>query len=221
MQYKKATGSDILECAAYETSTSLLSALRVHSFIHILPVLLSLSTSDKKTYLEIGVYKGGSLDTVKNCADYFVGVDLFDYPFPDDVDQCPKQSRHTVLGALENTGADTSKITLIEGDSTSQEVIDSVAKSLGRKKADLLFIDGAHTEDYLYRDLVNYIPFVKRGGFIACDDVGFPGYANLIAQVDQFKERYQVNDIGCLPNKAGASFHGHDKINPIYIMQKL
>jgi predicted O-methyltransferase YrrM len=42
---------------------------------------------------------------------------------------------------------------------------------LGRKKIDLLFIDGDHTYEGVKADFEKYLPLVKKGGLIAFHDI--------------------------------------------------
>ena len=40
---------------------------------------------------------------------------------------------------------------------------------------DWIYIDGDHRYEYVMRDLANYVPKVKAGGYIVCDDYHYPG----------------------------------------------
>jgi predicted O-methyltransferase YrrM len=48
---------------------------------------------------------------------------------------------------------------------------DNVVNQFADESLDLLHIDGNHSEDHAYNDAVNYLPKVKRGGYIMFDDI--------------------------------------------------
>jgi len=51
---------------------------------------------------------------------------------------------------------------------------DLVAVLVEEKPFDLLYIDGKHKGDGLFKDLYNFWPFVHPGGLIICDDIHDP-----------------------------------------------
>lgn len=57
---------------------------------------------------------------------------------------------------------------------------------------DILHIDGAHSEVASVRDVVNYMPKVKPGGFIWFDDVDWETTKKAVAMVEQFCERVDM-----------------------------
>ena len=61
--------------------------------------------------------------------------------------------------------------TIINGDSTDENVISSVKNEI----FDAVFIDGNHSYEYVKKDLQNYSPFVKEGGIVALHDANFEG----------------------------------------------
>lgn len=60
---------------------------------------------------------------------------------------------------------------LIREDSHKAETLEKVKDALGRKKLDLLFIDGDHTYEGVKKDFEMYSPLVREGGLIAFHDV--------------------------------------------------
>ena len=54
---------------------------------------------------------------------------------------------------------------------------------------DFVWIDGDHSKDIVYNDLVNYWPKMKRGGFIGGDDIH---YEEVLNDVKKFSEEYNV-----------------------------
>jgi len=63
------------------------------------------------------------------------------------------------------------KLYLIEGDSHSLEVKEKVSSILNGRKADILFIDGGHSYNEIYKDFVYHSKFVRDGGTIALHDI--------------------------------------------------
>jgi hypothetical protein len=65
---------------------------------------------------------------------------------------------------------------LIDGDSASDFVISEVARILGDRKIDFLFIDGDHDIAPVAADWKNYSPLVRSGGFVAFHDIDFDAF---------------------------------------------
>ena len=65
----------------------------------------------------------------------------------------------------------TCKVTLLSGDSHTADFKQRVAKELGGKKADFIFIDGDHTVGGVTADYNDYREFVRPGGIIAFHDI--------------------------------------------------
>lgn len=59
----------------------------------------------------------------------------------------------------------------IKRDSHVQQTIDDLAKILGGRKIDVLFIDGDHSKEGMLQDFKDYSPFVRVGGIIAVHDI--------------------------------------------------
>jgi predicted O-methyltransferase YrrM len=52
--------------------------------------------------------------------------------------------------------------------------------NIEKESIDVLHIDGNHDEEYVTKDIVNYLPLVKKGGYIIMDDTTWPGVINSI-----------------------------------------
>lgn len=87
--------------------------------------------------------------------------------------------------------------TLIKHLSTDLEAIELA----GKKKYDLLIIDGDHSYAGVKADFENYARFVKLGGYIIFDDYGSPDWPDIQAYVD--------GELGNHPNisPVGSSWH--------------
>ena len=49
-----------------------------------------------------------------------------------------------------------------------------------KESIDILHIDGNHDEEYVTKDILFYLPLVKKGGYIIMDDITWPGVINSI-----------------------------------------
>lgn len=84
----------------------------------------------------------------------------------------------------------------------------AIIKTVSQLKYDCVYVDGIHTYDGCYSDLVNYAPLVKQGGYLviddACNDMHMPfGFFQGIdtvtnATLDYMKEN--GNDWGFITN---------------------
>lgn len=52
--------------------------------------------------------------------------------------------------------------------------------NLEKESIDILHIDGNHDEEYVTKDILFYLPLVKKGGHIIMDDITWPGVINSI-----------------------------------------
>ena len=62
------------------------------------------------------------------------------------------------------------KITMIEGSSTSEEVIERVKEFVKTKKRVMVFLDSNHTHDHVLKELELYSPFVSTGSYFVVFD---------------------------------------------------
>jgi cephalosporin hydroxylase len=62
------------------------------------------------------------------------------------------------------------RIQMIEGSSTSKEILDKVKKIASRKRKILVCLDSNHTHEHVLRELELYAPFVTVGSYIVVFD---------------------------------------------------
>jgi predicted O-methyltransferase YrrM len=53
-------------------------------------------------------------------------------------------------------------------------------QNIKNESIDVLHIDGNHDEEYVTKDILNYLPLVKKGGYIIMDDISWVGVINSI-----------------------------------------
>jgi predicted O-methyltransferase YrrM len=109
-----------------------------------------------QTILEIGMGTGGSMNIWGEFAApdaFLVGVDT------------DKQVTETYVHNNREQ-----KLTFVIGDSTFPMTLGMVKQTLGNRKVDFLFIDGAHDET-VRSDYELYSPLVREGGIIALHDI--------------------------------------------------
>jgi predicted O-methyltransferase YrrM len=144
--------------------------------------------------VEIGVYKGSSLlyfaevlqttrgrvigidpyklDSLKNeipnkeISDYFYDVLFKEQKTLDNIYFNLKQ-------ILENNNLE-NLITLVRDKS------ENYYQNIENESIDVLHIDGNHDEEYVTKDILNYLPLVKKGGYIIMDDTSWVGVINSI-----------------------------------------
>ena len=92
-------------------------------------------------------------------------------------------------------------ITMIEGDSTAPQTIESVHDAVGAADTVMVFLDSNHTRDHVLAELEAYAPLVTKGAYcIVCDGimkdiVGAPrtkpewAYDNPVSAVAAFLEK--------------------------------
>jgi hypothetical protein len=114
-----------------------------------------------RSYLEIGVFEGETFANVKSPRRY--GVD----PEPVfDVNLLPRRSKFAVV--------------------TSDEFFASVRRS---RKFDVAFIDGLHTFEQTYRDVINTLSHVRRGAVLIDDTVPSDEYSAIPDQEESYRAR--------------------------------
>jgi len=103
--------------------------------------------------VEIGRCRGGSL--ILMCKSSPSSV-VYSIDISDEYNQMVKNH-------LEYLNIQESQYELLEGDSTD------ISKTWD-KEIDLIFIDGDHSENAVFKDLSNWIPSVKKNGFVLMHD---------------------------------------------------
>lgn len=129
---------------------------RVEELCAIAGILLAVRP---KHILEIGVYGGGSFALwCALAAGKKIGIDSGSIGGP----------IHQRIGDFRARFGD---VTVIRGDSHSNETKEEVLRVLDGQPLDFLFIDGDHTLPGVTRDFAMYGPLVSRGGWIAFHDI--------------------------------------------------
>lgn len=128
-----------------------------------------LKSSNSKTVVEIGVWKGDfSKDLLKTCEfiERYYMIDpwanLPDWNKPFNVDS--ETFDHIYDEAITKTSFAKDKITVLRG--RTKEVIDKIPDN----SLDFAYIDGDHTLRGITIDLINLLPKIKENGFIGGDD---------------------------------------------------
>jgi len=111
--------------------------------------------------IETGVAWGGSSLFYSMLLDYFggkkyIGIDTF---LPKNVTQALKKHKKLYK-----------KISLIKGDSTSEETILKIRKLINNSKKILVILDSHHTHQHVLKELNLYSNFVKKGNYLICGD---------------------------------------------------
>jgi hypothetical protein len=124
-------------------------------------------------YLEIGVYKGRVLAQVGMLAKrsrknaILVGIT----PLASVGDQYSNYEDIDYKAAIEknyiHVGNKLDNLHIIKGFSQESTVIQESEK---RGPFDIIFIDGCHDYDIVVKDIYNYTPLLKHGGFLVMDD---------------------------------------------------
>jgi len=161
-------------------------------------------------YLEIGAYSGASASLmIQRPNTTVVSIDLGEPISP------------TICRIIVNKFAGENKYVYLKGDSKDDEILD-IIKAL-YNEIDLLFIDGDHSHDAVIRDFLNYVPFVKKGGYIVFDDyqdsVHSPEVKKAVDALSVMLKPTEWEVIGSLPNTLGAL--PHLEFNNEFIVKKL
>lgn len=126
--------------------------------------------------IEIGTYTGDSTLLFANKFKTVISVDPFldDYDAADDA--CNYASFDKVFNEFTRRTKDIENISLIRAKS------DDATPNFKKAEFDFIYIDGMHTYEQVKKDIHNYLPFVKKGGFIAGHDYvpGFQGVMNAV-----------------------------------------
>jgi cephalosporin hydroxylase len=124
----------------------------------------SFSNTKEMNMIEIGSYAGESTVIFAKNFKNVVAID----PFLNDYDvndiTCQYMDLTNVYSVFFNNTAPYSNISLIK--KTSDDAVDE----LKSQTFDFIYIDGLHTYTQIKKDISNYLPLVKPGGFIAGHD---------------------------------------------------
>ena len=72
---------------------------------------------------------------------------------------------------------------------------DKAARLFDKESFDFVWVDGDHSYEQVKRDIVNYLPLVRKGGFIGGHDYGSQAYSGVKQAVDElFNGTLQVKE---------------------------
>ena len=139
-------------------------------------------------YLEIGCADGGNAIIISNsycshpeskvyCVDPWV-----DYPDYPEYKGLQEHAWNTFNTNIQNTG-NSSKFSIHRGFS------DTIVPTFEDNFFDIIFVDGNHETEYVYRDGVMSFQKVKSGGYIVFDDY-HANWRQTIAGIDRFLSDY-------------------------------
>lgn len=121
------------------------------------------------SFLEIGVHAGQVTSLIGFAAGrvgkaaYVVGVS----PFDGREVHSATTYRDLTERIWKGFCGDDQSLKLIEGDSTDPYVVTKVA---GHARFDVVYIDGSHVYENVVKDIENYSPMVRVGGYFVMDD---------------------------------------------------
>lgn len=122
------------------------------------------------TMIEIGVRRGGTtfhlLDHIENLTIYGIDTDI-------------KQFYNAKIESQYGK-----RLIPIQG--LSEQVADSIPDA----SIDIIFIDGNHSYEYVYKDIVKYSPKLKPTGLLTGHDIDYPGVNRAV------KELVKTFDVG-------------------------
>ena len=141
-----------------------------HVYGSVSPVLHLLKNKKDLVIAEIGVFRAESTLAMFEYLDIKKAylIDPFDFSIANKIN--PNDG---INGNLHSKLYDETKAKLEKYSSKIEWILQSSEyghSSIPNNELDFIFIDGAHTYDAVYKDLVYYYPKVKLGGIISGDD---------------------------------------------------
>ena len=135
--------------------------------------LLIKSLENNINFLEVGVYKGRILSLIKLLSEKqnkicnIVGVTPLDnvgdkYSIYDN-----DNYYNAIKNGFNNLNLSMESVKIIKGLSQDNHVLEELKNM---NKFDIIFIDGSHDYEIVCLDIINYIPFLKEGGYFVMDD---------------------------------------------------
>jgi cephalosporin hydroxylase len=134
-------------------------------------------TSDKPM-IEIGAYIGDSTMMFAEDFGFVVTIDPFIDNYPENYGVSQYAEFSKVYAQFIKNTEQILNIGLIK------ETSDEAFKKFHNMKVWFVYIDGCHTYEQVYKDIMNYKPFIVKGGFIGGHDY-VPGWAGVMKAVDE------------------------------------
>ena len=171
-------------------------------------LLLHLIDNQKDVVIaEIGIFRGESTLSLFNYCDIkkIYLIDPFNKEIADSFNPTDGTNRNINDSLFEETKSKLSKY--LDKIVFLKETSDDAFNKINDDELDFLFIDGCHTYECVYKDLVNYYPKVKSGGIISGDDFSnkFQGFGIIDAvndvlprigytEINLYKHSYKPTD---------------------------
>ena len=154
-------------------------------------------------YLEIGSFHGASVLLVAESYGYHKDSKLFCIDTWEDYNEYPEykgQNSNNFNIFMENIKNSThiNKIIPIKGYSEKE------IPKLQDNYFDIIYVDGNHEEEYVYKDAILCYNKLKKNGYIIFDDYEWVGVKKA---VDKFKKEYNLSSIKTIRNKGQAIFN--------------
>ena len=155
-------------------------------------------------FLEIGVYKGRTLGVIqllatqmkKECEIYGIT------PLTNVGDKYSRYNdenySYSLFMNLNKMGVDIDNINIVKGLSTDFTAMNDVNAT---GPYDVVFIDGCHDYEVVCKDIMNYIPMLKSGGYLVMDDASLfldKPYGQFLGHKDVCQAIKDTIDIGRL-----------------------
>lgn len=148
--------------------------------------------------IEIGVCYGGNIDNLlfKTPIKKIYGIDAYK-AYSDYRDMCFNQSQFDEL--FLNTKNFLSKY----GDRFEiiRKMSDEAVNDIPDNSADFIYIDGIHLYEYVKKDILNWTPKIKKGGFICGHDYNHyqhPGVNKAVDEIFGNRVKYLGNFVWCV-----------------------
>ena len=153
-------------------------SIMMQGLYDLIEYINEISPTKKMKMVEIGSYLGESTLVF---ADHFKEVITID-PFLDDYDPNDEACKHVSLSVVHEQF-----LLNIEGKNNIKHIhklSDDAIEDLKTQSFDFIYIDGLHTYDQIKKDIENYLPLIKKGGFIAGHDY-HPNHQGVIDGIDE------------------------------------
>ncbi len=156
--------------------------------LNLIEYIGEFGNTEEMHMIEIGSYTGDSTLLFAENFNSVLAVDPFLDDYDPNDDACNYAPFDKVYEEFMNRTKDNPKIELIRFKSDDAvEIIQNAAKKLGATRFDLfdfVYIDGMHTYEQVKKDIANYLPFIKEGGFIGGHDY-VPGFKGVMDAVNE------------------------------------
>jgi hypothetical protein len=100
------------------------------------------------------------------------------------------RENYDLINCKNKDGVDPAPVTLVNFKMTSDEFF---LNHVGDKKYDIVFVDGLHTAEQVYVDVINSIKYLNQGGFIVMHDCNPPTEYHIRSYEDYLRTRGQWN----------------------------